>query len=386
MSPTLVSSGKLALDSMLKALDDGQPYSLVLLDCNMPELNGFDVAAAIKQRPELGNVSIMMLTSEVHSDDIVRCRELGIAAHLIKPISQSELLDTILRVLGKIEGTATRQSSVQDPHFTKPPSPPLNILVAEDNDINQKVALSLLEKQGHTVTLAANGIEAISLWETGSFDLVFMDVQMPQMDGLMATAVIRAKELSTGKRTPIIAMTAHAMKGDRERCLAAGMDDYVPKPIQAQVLYEVVQIASGRNGKNDLINAGREERTASTSASDVVDFKSTMERFGGDHELMKQAATMFLDTYPSLVCKVRSAFIKRDADLLELASHTLKGSISNFGAASACEIAYKLEMMGRDANLAIDNTLVTALDVEVERVATALAGLIGARIDERVVC
>jgi signal transduction histidine kinase/DNA-binding response OmpR family regulator len=375
MSPTLVASGQLALDSMFRAIDDGQPYNLVLLDCHMPELDGFDVAAAIKQHPELGNVSIMMLTSGAQSGDILRCQELGIAAHLIKPIGQSELLDTILRVLVKVHEPVTAQSTALDLHTAEPVGSPLNILVAEDNDINQKVALSVLEKQGHTVVLARNGIEAISLWEAGHFDLVFMDVQMPQMDGFTATAIIREKELLTGKRTPIIAMTAHAMKGDRERCLSAGMDDYVPKPIQARLLYEVVQAAVGGHSDSDPTPAGRTDRRASTGlhTSDDVDFSSTMERFGGDEELMKQAASMFLTTYPSLVSEVRSAFVKRDADLLELACHTLKGSISNFGAATACELAFKLEMMGRDANLAIDNTLVTKLDVEVERVAAALA-------------
>jgi two-component system, sensor histidine kinase and response regulator len=251
-----VSSGRLALDSMFKALDDGQPYDLVLLDCHMPGLDGFDVATAIKQRPELGNVSIMMLTSDAQSGDIVRCQELGIAAHLIKPISQSELLHTILRVLGKSHTHIAQPSTPLDPYLTSPPGSPLNILVAEDNAINQKVALSLLKKQGHTVVLAGSGIEAIALWETGNFDLIFMDVQMPEMDGFMATAAIREKELLSGKRTPIIAMTAHAMKGDRERCLAAGMDEYVPKPIQSQQLYDVMQTATSRNGKGDPTDAG----------------------------------------------------------------------------------------------------------------------------------
>jgi two-component system sensor histidine kinase/response regulator len=329
-----------------------------------------------------------MLTSGAQSGDIVRCQELGIAAHVIKPIRQSELLEAILRVLGKADGPLGRQSTPLDPHFIKPTGSPLKILVAEDNDINQKVALSLLEKQGHTVVLAANGIEAISLWETGKFDLVFMDVQMPQMDGLVATAVIRERESPTGKRTPIVAMTAHAMKGDRERCLKAGMDEYVPKPIQAHALFEVVSRVTSLIGKDSPIVAVDADRdlASAVNVTDVVDFKSTMERFGGDQELLKQAATVFLEIYPSLVSKVRTAFIERDANSLELASHTLKGSISNFGAPSACDLAFKLEMMGREANLAMDNTLVTALDVEVTRVAVALAGLVGESIDEAVVC
>lgn len=384
MLPTLVSSGKLALESMFKALDDGQPFSLVLLDCHMPELDGFDVAAAIKEHPELGNVSIMMLTSGAQSGDIVRCRELGIAAHLIKPIRQSELLDTIRRVLGKIDGSVAQRSSPLESHSAKHPGSSLNILVAEDNDINQKVASSLLEKQGHMVSVARNGIEAVSLWETGDFDLVFMDVQMPQMDGLTATTVIRDRELATGKkRTPIIAMTAHAMKGDRERCLSAGMDDYVPKPIQAELLYEVVEIATARIGKSAAGPPGDRDSSTGWQAVDAVDFKSALARLGGDEELMKEAAIMFLEEYPSLLSNIKSAFIDRDADSLELASHALKGSISNFGAAHACELAFKLEVMGREAKLDSNNNLVAALEAEVERVVTAITALVE-RVEEPV--
>jgi two-component system sensor histidine kinase/response regulator len=387
MLPTLVPSGKLALESLFKALDDRQPFNLVLLDCHMPDLDGFDVAAAIKDRPELGNVSIMMLTSGAQSGDIVRCRELGIAAHLIKPIRQSELFDTILRVLGKIDGPVAQQSSRLGSHFTERPGSPLNILVAEDNDINQKVASSLLEKQGHTVSVARNGIEAISLWETGSFDLVFMDVQMPQMDGLMATTVIRDRELATGKkRIPIIAMTAHAMKGDRERCLAAGMDNYVAKPIQAELLYEVVEIATARNGKDSSAVSRTADRASSTEQQsiDAVDLKSALARLGGDEELMKEAASMFLEEYPSLLSNIKSAFIDQDANSLELASHALKGSISNFGAAIACELAFKLEIMGRESKLDSNNNLIAALEMEVERVATAITAFVGERVEEPV--
>jgi len=388
MLPTLVSSGKLALDSMFEALGDDQPFHLVLLDCHMPELDGFDVAAVIKEHPELGHVSIMMLTSDAQSGDIVRCRQLGVAAHLIKPIRQSELLDTILRVLGKTEVPVAQQAFPLESHLTRRAGSPLNILVAEDNDINQKVASSLLEKQGHTVSVAGNGIEAVSLWETGSFDLVFMDLQMPEMDGLAATNLIRERELASGKkRTPIIAMTAHAMKGDRERCLSAGMDEHVPKPIQAELLYEVVEKATARNG-NDAppatIPAADPDPSKDWQAIEAVDFKSALERLGGDEELLKEAAIMFLAECPSLLSNIKSAFIDRDANSLELASHALKGSISNFGAARACDLAFKLETMGRDSKLDSKDTLVAALEMEVGRVARAMEALVEEPIEEPV--
>jgi signal transduction histidine kinase/CheY-like chemotaxis protein len=266
MKPTLVSSGRLALVSMFKAVEEGHPYNLVLLDCHMPDLDGFDVAEEIKQHAELHNASIMMLTSGADSSDIARCKELGIAAHLIKPVRQSELLARMLHVLGKVDDSVRMQPNANVRRQTFLQDSALNILVAEDNAINQRLAIRMLEKQGHRVAIAGTGGEAISLWEREQFDLILMDVQMPQMSGFEATAAIRERELQTGKRTPIIAMTAHAMKGDRERCLAAGMDDYVPKPIQAQLLYEVMQSVTDLKGKDDPpVAVGTIERRASLS-------------------------------------------------------------------------------------------------------------------------
>src|SRR6185436_13730519 len=241
MTVTLISSGKLALNTMLEAYKAGCPYGLVLLDCHMPEMDGFGVAQGIKQHPELGNASIMMLTSGAQSSDFARCGELGIAAHLIKPIRQSELLDTILNVLGANEHVPSIQAPKLQLQSAPVPGSHLKILVAEDNVINQNLALRVLEKHGHHVVLANNGIEAIATWEKERFDIVFMDVQMPRMSGFEATAAIRKKEAGTGKHIPIVAMTAHAMKGDRERCLAAGMDGYIPKPIRANELYDLLR-------------------------------------------------------------------------------------------------------------------------------------------------
>jgi signal transduction histidine kinase/CheY-like chemotaxis protein len=242
MKPTLVASGREALETMLSAHQADCPFGLVLLDCHMPDQDGFGVAQEIKRHRELRNASIMMLTSAEQSSDVARCEELGIAAHLVKPIGQSELFDTILRVLGLSTTVAEIMSERRKPEAETEQDQvrALDILVAEDNIINQRLALRLLEKHGHRVVVAGNGIEAIALWERQTFDLVLMDVQMPGMSGFEATAAIRAREIQTGQHIPIVAMTAHAMKGDQERCLDAGMDDYVPKPIQAQQLYEIV--------------------------------------------------------------------------------------------------------------------------------------------------
>jgi CheY-like chemotaxis protein len=217
----------------------------------MPEMDGFALAERILKEPELAGVAIMMLTSVDGREGIRRCRQLGLGAYLIKPVKQSDLLDAILKVLeAKLtDGIFADPGRRVKPTASAPGAETgcgLRILLAEDNEVNQRLALRLLEKQGHSVVLAGNGKEALTHLERQAFDLVFMDVQMPEMSGLEATALIRAKEASgdgfaaRGRRLPIVAMTAHAMKGDREHCLAVGMDDYIAKPIHANTIREVI--------------------------------------------------------------------------------------------------------------------------------------------------
>jgi PAS domain S-box-containing protein len=240
MRPSAADSGPQALVSLERAKTAGDPFALVLLDSDMPEMDGFALAGQIKQTPELAGATIMMLTSARQPGDAARCRELGIAAYLTKPIKQSELLDTILTILSA-QPPDQLQPQQAIPHSADERRSGLQILLAEDNPVNQRLALRLLEKQGHTITVANNGLEALMALEQHPFDLVLMDVQMPELDGFAATAAIREKERKTGAHIPIIAMTAHAMKGDRERCLAAGMDSYVAKPIQAQELKAAIE-------------------------------------------------------------------------------------------------------------------------------------------------
>ena len=199
----------------------------------MPNMDGFALVEQIRQRPELSTATIMMLTSAGHRGDAARCEELGVAAYLLKPIRQSELREAIARVLGarKHEGAIPliTRFSLQD---AREPDSSLSVLLAEDNLVNQRLAVRLLEKRGHRVVVAATGLEALKALEKETFDLVLMDVQMPEMDGLEATAAIREKEKGTGLRQPVVALTAHAMKGDREKCMAGGMDGYLTKPIR----------------------------------------------------------------------------------------------------------------------------------------------------------
>jgi two-component system sensor histidine kinase/response regulator len=213
----------------------------------MPEMDGFALIEQIRQRPELSAATIMMLTSAGHRGDAARCQELGVAAYLLKPIRQSELREAVARVLGAREQEGAipliTRFSLQE---TREPGACLRVLLAEDNLVNQRLAVRLLEKRGHRVVVASTGLEALEALEKESFDLVLMDVQMPEMDGLEATATIREKEKSSGLHQAVVALTAHAMKGDREKCLAAGMDGYLTKPIRPQELDQLLETYAAR--------------------------------------------------------------------------------------------------------------------------------------------
>jgi CheY-like chemotaxis protein len=245
MLPTPVASAPEALAQMRRAADGAQSFSLVLTDVHMPEMDGFDLVERINGTPNLTNAFILMLTSGEHHGDLARCRDLGVSGFLIKPVRRAELRAAIvgaisdqshslggLRNLQVITGrTLKKQSAGCGAH----------ILLAEDNVVNQRVARAILEKAGHSVEIATTGQQVVRLWEERVFDLILMDVQMPDMDGFEATAAIREKEKQAGSRIPVIAMTAHAMSGDRERCLDAGMDDYISKPIRGPALLDLVK-------------------------------------------------------------------------------------------------------------------------------------------------
>lgn len=240
MKPTLAEGGEVALKAMKQAKANKNPFSVVLLDIQMPVMDGYTVVERIKQDPELSETKIIILSSSGQRDDIIRCRKLEIADRLTKPIKQSVLMKTIMKVLGK-SGQNADTASEKLPDKSAESEPALHILLAEDNLVNQKLAARMLEKKGHTVVIAGDGKEALSILNKRSFDIVLMDVQMPEMDGLSATAAIRKMERDTDNHIPVIAMTAHAMAGDRERCLEAGMDAYVSKPIKPSKLFEAIR-------------------------------------------------------------------------------------------------------------------------------------------------
>ncbi|MGH9774944.1 MAG: response regulator [Candidatus Acidiferrales bacterium] len=251
--PTGVGSGADALRTLHEAQSLGGTFPLILLDAQMPEMDGFALADSIKRNPEWKTATIMMLSSAGQRGDASRCRELGVAAYLTKPIRRAELLDAILTALRTSTAEGAQAPVLVTRHWLRENSCQLRILLVEDNKVNQVLALRLLERQGHSVTLAGNGKEALATLEKQSFDLALMDVQMPEMDGFEATAIIREKERLSGAHLPIIAMTAHAMVGDRERCLKAGMDDYITKPIHAQNLMELLKRISPTSEKEKVL-------------------------------------------------------------------------------------------------------------------------------------
>jgi CheY-like chemotaxis protein len=350
MSPTAVEGGRAALDALNNASRADRPFALVLLDANMPEMDGFDVAAAILNRPELGNATIMMLTSSGHYGDAGRCRDLGISAYLTKPVKQADLLEAICRALetrAPVLKTAPRTSAAPVHSHGSQLS---TVLLAEDNVVNQRVAVGLLSRRGHHVIVASNGREAVAAFERDRFDLILMDVQMPVMGGFDATAAIRERERDrgTGERVRIVAMTAHAMAGDRDRCLQAGMDGYLSKPVEPDALFAVVE----RN------SAGV------TSAPAPIDRSSLLERLGGDEAFMGEVAAVFLDDCPRRVAEIKAAVDRRDSEAIRLSAHALKGAAGVISATGLLEAARVLERLGAEGRLDAAEAAWRALSTE----------------------
>jgi len=249
MLPTVVSNATAALDLLHEAKAAGVPFRLLVADCHMPDVDGFMLVEQIQRSPDLSDLVTIMLTSGGQRGDGARCKELGIAAYLIKPVLQADLLDAMLQVLVSCDGP-DKPTQVITRHTLREGRSPLRILLAEDNLVNQKLASRLLENQGHVVVVAANGAQALNTLAKQSFDLILMDAQMPVMDGFEATAAIRRLEAATRAHIPIIAMTAHAMVGDRQRCLEAGMDGYIAKPVHSHELYETIDTVLAHAEKN----------------------------------------------------------------------------------------------------------------------------------------
>ncbi|MDB5337767.1 MAG: domain S-box [Planctomycetaceae bacterium] len=368
MKPTVVEGGREALLALQAAASVNQTFPLILVDGMMPDMDGFTLATEINQHPEFSKATIMMLTSANQHGDAARCRELGVAAYVVKPIQQADLLQAIVNVLG-IESLAGGTAVAIPPVRPQPTGPSLRILLAEDNVINQKLAVHVLQKQGHSVVVACNGKEALRILEEQPFDVVLMDVQMPEMGGFEATACIRASERGTSKHVPIIAMTAHAMKGDRERCLEAGMDGYVAKPIEASELWAALESIT--------VATSTEVSAALNKSSDtVLNAAKVWDRVDGDLNLLKELVDLFIEESPRSMAAVGDAIVRRDADGLNRASHDLRGAVSNFCATDVFQAALELEVLSSQHNLSGAKETFVVLERAVHELQESLLALV----------
>jgi len=370
MRPTAVDSGRAALQELESATRLGRPYPLVLLDSQMPEMDGFALAEQIKKRPRLAGASIMMLTSGPRPGDRTRCVALGVSAYLTKPVKQSDLLDTITTALGGPPGTARRPNPRAG---RRRGQRGLRVLVAEDNAVNQQVAVGMLELAGHSALVAENGREALALLERDTFDLVLMDVQMPELDGFETTAAIREREKVTGAHLPIVAVTAHALKGDAERCLAAGMDAYLAKPLE--VLELRATLASlGRTGRPSPPPVA-----ARAPDRGPLDESRLLDRVGGDRRALARLVRLFVADSRKLLAQARRAVAQGKAPELRAAAHALKGSVSNFAAPAATAAAARLQQIADAGDLAEASGAYARLNEELARVRKRLAAVVSRR-------
>jgi two-component system, sensor histidine kinase and response regulator len=357
LRPALAGGAAEARDLLQQAHAAGRPFPLLLLDARMPGTDGFELAAWLRERPGLCGATVLMLSAGGGPDDAARCRALGVTRHLTKPVRRSDLLDTLVTALG--------ERLVSDPPAPAEDAPAagraLRVLLAEDNRINQRLAVRMLEKAGHTVTVAENGREALAALERETFDVVLMDVQMPEMSGFEATAAIRAREQQTGGHLPVVALTAHAMKGDRERCLEAGMDAYVAKPVRAAELLQVIA---------DLVPGHAMDPAPSAESA----ARDGLRRRLGDAELAEEVIGLLREEAPRLLAEVRQAALAGDGDQLFRAAHALKGAVSHFDADALTATASRLEGLGRAGDLEAARRLLPGLEAGVACLIRELGG------------
>jgi PAS domain S-box-containing protein len=396
MVPALAESAPEALAALAKARETGIPFAVVLSDVMMPGVDGFQLAERIKGEANLAGTAVILLSSSDRQHNSARCREAGVAAYLSKPVKQSELLDAIVTALDLAPSDANRETIGRD--GSQPPREPcrsrgLCVLLVEDNATNKMLAVTLLEKAGHTVETACNGKEALAALSSRCFDVVLMDVQMPEMDGLECTERIRERERATGAHIPIVAMTAHAMKGDRQRCLEAGMDGYVAKPVQAEALYEALgQFAAshthtgrdstatalrGAEGVETRRGVGAEaERAPGSRPCGMLDKVALLARVGGRADRLRTIIRIFLDESRGLMAELKDAVARGNAAGLIRPAHSLKGALGIFGAKGVVEAACALESLAQAGELTGGSEAYTRLEVEMENLKSALEALL----------
>ncbi|MFC1827979.1 response regulator, partial [Thermodesulfobacteriota bacterium] len=344
------------------------PFELVLIDSDMPEPGGISLVQWINDQETLqSNIIMMLASSSIRSQ--FDLRELGVKTSITKPIRPSDLLDAIMIGLGfKVYEPAAPSEMVD--YLVQPEDSALKILVAEDTPFNQKFILRLLSRWGYQAVLVENGRLAVEALSREKYDLVLMDIQMPEMDGLEAATAIRESEKKSGDHVPIIALTAHAMKSDRERCLEAGMDEYISKPISPDALHKAIQTlvyeepleASEKDKKDDAVPA--------------INKEALLSAFEHDWNFLKEIVDMFISDYPSMITNIQEAVALADGEKLHRAAHAIKGMLRNFQAEAAAQIAMDLEKMGQDGAFEDAARACETLDAELTKLENALLDIL----------
>jgi two-component system, sensor histidine kinase and response regulator len=365
MQPTLVSDARSAIRLIEQMPPGEKPYAVALVDAHMPGFDGFALVQRLKREAASHVKSFVMLLGSVNrAAEGVRCDQVGAAAYLVKPIDHSELFDTLLALLCTEESAA----AVVIPEITAEPHyrvTGLKILLAEDSPFNQKLAVGVLGKRGHHVVVANTGHEAVALAAGQHFDLIFMDIQMPEMDGLEATRRIRLRDPERGRRVPIIAMTAQAMKGMRERCLSVGMDDYLVKPVRAREIYDKIETLFASRGAPRSVPS---QDSAGAAHGNAIDWEVAMTAVAGDRQLLQEVVEAFLQECPELLEQTRAAVATADAALLRRAAHTIKGILRTLGLETPGALAAQLEEMGRSSDLSTAPSVLARLESRLEEI------------------
>jgi len=341
MEPLAAEDGATGLAALRRARRAGTPYALVLVDARLPEADGFGLAERILEDPELRGPRVILLTASTRPGDVARARKIGVAGCLIKPLMPSDLLDGMTAALG----LGQRGEPPHDVASQRPPAQPLRLLLVEDDTLSRRMMSLMLETAGHTVVGVEDGRQALTAVQRETFDVVLMDVQMPVMDGFATTAALRAWERSRGTRVPIVAVTAHAMKGDRERCLRSGMDAYVTKPVEPQELFAVLeQVVSTRADT---------ERPPAPSAEDpeVLDAEALLRRVNGNQAAVAEIIAVFRADSGEMLRAIDAALSAGDAEALGHAAHRLKGALMALAAPAASRAALRLEDIARERDL-----------------------------------
>jgi two-component system, sensor histidine kinase and response regulator len=366
MVPAMVDNGAAALAALQEAEQSARPFQLVLLDYQMPEMDGLTVFEQIQADAALQDTPVIMLTSAAQPGLATHCQQSGLAGYLTKPILQRDLLEAISALFSKAV-FKWQKAVVEEQEIARSSPRSLHILLAEDNQINQALAVKMLEKRGYTVSVAVNGREAVSAYEKGRFDVILMDVQMPEMNGFEATMLIRQQEEESHQHIPIIAMTARAMKEDREECLRAGMDAYVSKPFQIGELVEIVQSLVAAPVAQEAGVSKRsllEKETAAARA--ILNAPALLASVDEDKLFLRSVIDEFLAYHLSQLSEMREAIVHKKSEHLFEVAHSLKGALGMLCADRACEAARKLEKCGREGSLAEAGDLLGVLEGELE--------------------